>query len=85
MKIDLATIQIIVSVIGATAVIVWRVAKAANDLKTLIQAVDRKVDIIEVKTVNVTEDHDKLVLVEASSIAMHKRLDEMKQQTAKRV
>ena len=77
MTLDLATIQIMISVIAATAVIVWRVAKAANDLKTLIHIVDKKVEVIETKTVNVSNDHDKLVLVEQKSEAAHRRLDEL--------
>jgi len=76
MTLDLATIQIMISVITATAVIVWRVAKATNDLKELIHNIDKKVSIIETKTVNVSLDHDKLVLVEREATAAHRRLDE---------
>jgi malate/lactate dehydrogenase len=77
MEISWQTLQIIASIVSATTVIVWRVAKAAADLQKMLADLDKKVAILETKTTNVTHDHDLLVLTAQKSDAAHRRLDEL--------
>ena len=74
---DAETLKIIGSLIAATAYVIWKVTKTSSDIKDLIHALDKKVTIIETKTINVSADHDTLVLVEAKAEAAHNRLDAM--------
>lgn len=79
MPISWETITILASVAFATAGIIWRLVKIRDELKDLIYILDRKITIIETKTVNVSADHDTLVLVEQKADAAHRRLDNLKE------
>lgn len=79
MPISWESIQILASVIAATAVIIWRLIKMRDELKDLIYILDKKISIIEAKTVNVSKDHDTLVLVNQKAEAAHRRLDSIKE------
>ncbi len=69
----------------ATVVIVWRVAASKADLVKMIHGLDIKVVAIDTKTQDVKEDHDRLVLVEAATSAMHERFDDFKKHQNERV
>lgn len=69
------TLATFISVILGTGVIVWRISRIADELKSMISEIDKKVAVIETKTINVSNDHDTLVLVNQMAEAAHRRID----------
>jgi len=77
LNVDGSTVQLGIALILATGTVVWRVSKLSSDLKKMITDLSERLAILETKTVDVSKDHDKVVLLESKVTAAHKRLDDI--------